>query len=113
MHYDDVEFDDQLAKANDVPFTGVIYANYPDGSSEIEFNYVDGLPSGIQRRWYSSGQLEEEWDAVRGQGSFWSRSCFPNGVMKSERINKDNNPVRIREWNDAGQLIRDVGGVVG
>jgi antitoxin component YwqK of YwqJK toxin-antitoxin module len=107
VHYDDIDFDDQLALLDDVPFTGIIYANYHNDRPEIEFNYSDGLPCGVQRRWYPDGQLEEEWDAVRGQGSAWSRKWYPNGIMKSERVNEDNLPVRIREWSEDGQLLSE------
>lgn len=106
-HYDDLEFDDDLALLNGAPFTGVVYAIHEDGKPEIEFNYIDGLPSGLQRRWFRSGQLEQEWDAVRGQGSAWSRTFYLNGVMQQERINEDNLPVRIREWSADGSLLRD------
>jgi antitoxin component YwqK of YwqJK toxin-antitoxin module len=106
-HYDEIEFDDQLALKNNAPFTGVIYANYDNGQSEIEFNYTDGLPSGIQRRWLSNGQLEEEWNAIRGKGSIWSRKWYPNGVMKYERTNEGNLPPRIKEWSEDGTLLRD------
>jgi antitoxin component YwqK of YwqJK toxin-antitoxin module len=81
-HYDDISFDDQLALLDDAPFTGIIYATHPDGGLELEYNYVEGLPSGIQRQWYPGGQLEKEWDAVRGKGSVWSRQWHPNGVPK-------------------------------
>jgi hypothetical protein len=37
VHYDDLEFDDQLALLGDTAFTGVVYANYPDGRAEIEY----------------------------------------------------------------------------
>ncbi len=108
VHYDDLEFDDQLALLHDVPFTGVIYAHYADGGPEIEFNYVDGLPSGLQRRWHPSGQLEAEWDAVRGRGSNWSRVWYPNGKMKSERIDEDQFPILLREWSETGELTKDI-----
>lgn len=106
-HYDDLEFDDQLALLNDTPFTGVVYARHENGQLEIELNYIEGLPAGNQRRWYASGQLEAEWEAVRGHGSTWSREWHPNGVLRSERINEDNFPVRIREWSEDGQLLKD------
>jgi len=109
VHYDDLEFDDQLALLGDEPFTGVVYANYPDGSLESEFHYIDGLPSGVQRQWHPNGQLEAEWDAIRGHGSAWSRKWHPNGVMKYERINGNRFPVRLREWSEDGQLLKETG----
>ena len=106
--YDDIEFDDQLALLEGAPFTGVIYANHPDGGLELEYNYAEGLPSGIQRQWYRGGQLEKEWDAVRGKGSVWSRQWHPNGVLKYERINDENGLAsRIREWSEDGRLLSD------
>jgi antitoxin component YwqK of YwqJK toxin-antitoxin module len=108
VHYDEVEFDDQLALINDTPFTGIIYTNHDNGQPEIEFKYVDGLPSGIQRRWYSDGQLEEEWNAIRGKGSAWSRKWHPNGVIKCERTNEGNISSRIKKWSEDGTLLSDI-----
>ena len=50
-HYDDIEFDDQLAFLDGAPFTGVVYADHIDGGLELEYNYAEGLPSGIQPQW--------------------------------------------------------------
>lgn len=106
--YDDIEFDDQLALLDGAPFTGVAYANYPNGGLEVEFNYCQGLPSGIQRRWYPDGKLEQEWDAVRGRGAAWSREWYRNGVMKCERIDDGNGvPRLLREWSEDGRLLND------
>ena len=108
VDYDNVEFDDQLAKINGRPFTGIVEASFDNGQLEIELNYVDGLPSGIQRRWFSSGQLKEEWNSIRGQGSAWSRKWYESGAMMSERINENNCPVRMREWSDDGKLVSEM-----
>lgn len=108
-HYDnDLEFDDDLALLDGVPFTGIVYADYPDGGREVEFNYVAGLPSGIQRSWHPNGQLESEAKAIRGRGSAWSREWHPNGVMRLEQINDDLRPIRIREWSEDGTLLCDM-----
>ena len=78
------------------PFTGIIYANHPDGVLELEYNNAEGLPSGIQRQWY------------RGKGSVWSRRWHPNGVLKYERTNDQNGLAsRIREWSEDGRLLSD------
>jgi len=130
-NYDDLEFDDQQALLNDVPFTGIVYAVHENGQLEMEYNYVDGLPSGLQREWhpngqlgkesyairgngstwrrnwYPDGQLEEERHAIVGQSSIWSRKWYPNGIMKSEQINENYRPVRIREWSEDGRLLSD------
>ena len=108
VDYDDIEFDDQLALVDDIPFTGIVFANYTNGNLEIEYNYIDGLPSGIQRRWYPEGQLEEEWNAIRGHGSAWSRQWHPNGVMKFERIYENGATVRVREWAEDGRLLTEI-----
>ncbi len=104
-NYDEIDFDDQLALYKDEPFTGIIYADYADGSAEISYRYVDGLPSGLQRRWYPNGQIEEEWDAIRGHGAAWSRKWYANGQLEYERLNKDNDLVEIRRWTEDGKSI--------
>ena len=107
VNIDDVEFDDQLALVNDVPFTGLVFVMCTNGQLEAEYNYVEGLPSGIQRTWYPDGNLMEEWSAIRGRGSAWTREWYQEGTMKSERIYENGALVRVREWGEDGQLLSD------
>lgn len=105
--YDDADFDDQLALVDDVPFTGILFSTYADGSPETELSYSDGLPDGLCRYWYPDGQLERRWVAVRGRGASRSEEWHRNGQPKRLRINDaDNNPVEIHEWDERGQLVR-------
>ena len=105
--YDAVEFDDDLALLNGIPFSGIIYANYSDDTPEAEYYYVEGLRAGLQKRWHPNGQIEAEWEAVRGKGSAWSRQWYANGSLKSERVNMDNRPVLVREWSEEGDLLSE------
>jgi antitoxin component YwqK of YwqJK toxin-antitoxin module len=105
--YDAVEFDDQRALLNGVPFSGILYADYSDGTPEAVYQYVEGLPAGLQRRWHSNGQTQAEWEAIRGRGSAWSREWHPNGSLKCERINEDGRPVIVREWSEEGDLLSE------
>jgi len=104
VEYDKIEFDDQLALCDGKPFSGVIFADYPSGQTEILYRYERGLPSGLQQRWYSNGQLEEEWEAVRGSGALWSKKWYENGQMQSERVNDANGTIRIMTWSESGDL---------
>lgn len=108
VHYDALDFDDDLALLDGVPFSGLVYADYPDGSRDSEYLYDNGLPSGIQRRWFANGQLEKEWDAVRGKGVTWSRQWHANGMMRLDIIiGEDRFPISTREWDEDGRLLRD------
>ena len=105
--YDDVEFDDQLALVNGKPFTGIIFAQHPNGQLEAEKNYKEGLPEGLQREWYPNGQLKHEWNAIRGHGSSLATEWYENGQMKRRTYCRFGWQVRVQEWTQRGQLCRD------
>ena len=108
VDYDEIEFDDDLALLSDVPYSGIIDGHYPDGQLEVEYTYVEGLPSGIQRIWYPNGQLMKEWDAVRGNGSRWSRQWHPNGTVREKSAFENSTEVILREWSEALHTISEM-----
>lgn len=56
--YDDLEFDDQLALLEGVPFTGIVYANYPDGAG---WRPSSAIPGGFHRASSADGILMVNW----------------------------------------------------
>ena len=103
VNYDDLEFDDQLALLNGVPFTGIVFSLYTDGKLESESRYAAGLPDGLQEEWYADGKLARRNIAVRGKGSSESWSWHANGVLRSHRRNVDLMPVEVRAWDERGR----------
>lgn len=103
VHYDDVDFDDDLALVAGKPFTGMIVSEHPDGSAESRRNYVEGLPEGEQQEWYPTGQLERRWIAIRGHGSSEVWSWHANGQPRTYRRNIDQKPVEVKAWDEEGK----------
>lgn len=107
VDYDDVEFDDQLAIVDGLPFTGVVYGLDPDGRLQSESRYRDGLPEGLAEEWYPDGRIERRWIAVRGRGSAEMWEWHPNGRLRSYRRNVDQFPVEVKTWDEDGMLLTD------
>lgn len=105
--YDDVNFDDQLALIDGKPFTGRIIARYESGELEEERNYIDGLPSGLQRRWHANGQLSDKSIAIRGHGVSIHEEWYPNGQMKRRTHAKFEVRIHIQEWTYEGHVCRN------
>ncbi|TRW18248.1 toxin-antitoxin system YwqK family antitoxin [Glacieibacterium frigidum] len=100
--YDDLEFDDDLALLNGVPFTGIVFSMHPNGRLEAETRYTDGLPDGLSEWFYPDGRLESRNIAVRGRGSSESWNWHPNGVLAEYRRDENQRPVELRKWNEQG-----------
>ncbi len=47
------------AKGSTEPYTGVLYAQYPDGQMESVQDFVDGLGQGKFKNYYRNGNLKE------------------------------------------------------
>lgn len=104
--FDRLEYDDELALLNGEPFSGIVYSEYDNGMLELEFNYVEGLPSGLQKQWFRNGQIERVSMARRGNGSSRIEYWHENGVKKIERTSDENNILTYyREWDEEGNLI--------
>ncbi len=103
IDYDQLELDDQLALFDGTPFTGVVVSHYPDGALESEGRYLDGLPQGEQRQWYSNGQLERRWIAIRGKGSSEEWTWRPDGRPRSHRRNEGWRAIELEAWDETGR----------
>lgn len=105
VNYDDLELDDELALLDGKPFTGIVYAERPDGSLESEGNYVEGLPDGLQESWYAGGQIAGRFWAVRGNGASEVRTWYRNGQARSVERFADLRLVEAQAWDEAGRAI--------
>ena len=105
VNYDDLDFDDQLALRDGVPFTGIVFSEHVDGSLETEGHYREGLPDGLQQYWYRGGQIERRWIAVRGHGASEGRTWYRNGQLRSVKRYEVQRLVEAAAWNEAGEPI--------
>ena len=101
-----LEFDDDLASLNGMPYTGLVISTYADGCRESLGQYLNGLPHGLNEEWYPNGALFQRWIAIRGAGSSESWTWYPDGTQRSYRRNgADGMPVELRGWNEKGVQI--------
>jgi len=68
--------------------------------------YLDGLQSGIGKKWYPNGQLMEERAYLKGAKNGLQTAYWENGAKKFEFIAKeDAYEGEFKEWNSKGNLI--------
>lgn len=67
------------------PFTGRAVEEYEDGTPRAEAHFLEGEKDGMERFWYSNGQLKEE-------GQWFNNRA--NGLMRS--------------WSEEGKLTKAV-----
>jgi antitoxin component YwqK of YwqJK toxin-antitoxin module len=89
------------------PFTGRIIDRFDDGGVMMDSSYLNGLPHGIQIRYFESGNpaLEATFDNGRLSGikSRW----WGNGLIREEEYWSEGNYRGRRLWDEAGRLIRE------
>lgn len=105
VNYDALEFDDELALLDGVPFTGIVYSLNRDGGLESEGRYVDGLPDGLEEQWYPDGQIEHRIMFVRGNGSSEASTWYRNGQLRSVKRFQNRRLVESQAWDEAGTPI--------
>jgi hypothetical protein len=98
-----LEFDEDLALLEGVPFNGIIRSEYEDGTLGFLGRYRDGLPEGLNEEWYPNGQLFHRWLAVWGNGVSEAWVWYPNGILRSYRKYGENrSPLERRAWDSTG-----------
>ena len=68
-----------------VPYTGMVVEKFPDGSPRAEASFLKGRKDGMERFWYSNGQIKEQ--------SHWFDG-LANGIMTN--------------WKETGEIDRIV-----
>jgi len=68
--------------------------------------YLNGLQSGIGKKWYSNGQLMEERSYSKGAKNGLQTAYWENGAKKFEFVAKDDvYEGEFKEWNTEGNLV--------
>ncbi|MCE2612130.1 hypothetical protein LVD13_04035 [Flavobacteriaceae bacterium D16] len=85
------------AKEEKEPFTGILFAKYPNGNYSSWQEYVDGVGQGKWINYYENGNPKEEghYNQNLVEGSI--KKYYENGVLKSEGSYKDWR-VMIGKW---------------
>lgn len=104
---EDLEYEDDLRLLNGKPFTGIGYQKYPNGQLELEVNYREGLPDGLQREWFANGQLKRKSHAIRGLGTSKMTTWYENGQVQSIALYDVGVKIEYKEWSEDGELLKD------
>jgi antitoxin component YwqK of YwqJK toxin-antitoxin module len=85
------------AKGDNKPFTGVLFAKYPNGNYSSWQEYVDGIGQGKWINYYENGNFKEigyyHNNLVEGP----IKKYYENGILKAEGNYKDWR-IKIGEW---------------
>lgn len=99
------DWDEDLLVFQGVPFSGVTFRNYPNGSCEFEFTYLDGFRDGPQREFFENEEVKEEWIAQRGAAIGEVRKWHENGQLKSLGNYEFGVELSYDEWDATGKLV--------
>jgi antitoxin component YwqK of YwqJK toxin-antitoxin module len=102
-----LEYESDALVLNGKLFSGIGYANYPNGHLRREVTYVEGFPRGYCREWYENGQLSKEWYAEPGVAPSKITQWHENGQIKSICIREHGVELEYKEWGTDGELITE------
>ncbi|MFC4157920.1 toxin-antitoxin system YwqK family antitoxin [Chitinimonas lacunae] len=103
---DFLEADGELVIHNGKPFTGFGFDPFPNGHGvEYETEYRNGLPHGLKRKWYESGQLEYEISCINGVKHGEERHWFASGAIKLIANYEYGVKIESKAWSDDGELV--------
>jgi antitoxin component YwqK of YwqJK toxin-antitoxin module len=76
----------EMYKYQNAPFTGIMIEYFPNGNTASEEEFLNGHKGGVQRRYFSNNQIEEEFHIQfnRLEGVF--KRWDVNGILKRETI---------------------------
>jgi antitoxin component YwqK of YwqJK toxin-antitoxin module len=89
------------------PFTGVAYERYPGGQLRLESTIVEGIEQGLCRAWYVSGQLKQQYFAVRSHRPDILLEWHENGGFAKLVERELGIETRWREWDERGSMTLD------
>ncbi|GAB2562478.1 toxin-antitoxin system YwqK family antitoxin [Nocardia heshunensis] len=104
--------DDQISTGDDLrleyrgePFTGEVVTTLGDQLLTQTF-YVNGVRHGLQRAWWSDGQLKSEGEVVFGTPEGVHKEWHRNGQLAKESHFDDMGRLRtVRAWGEDGSVI--------
>ena len=130
MHYDELYTDTDVNTGEDIffsdtsleqPYTGNV-VDYYKGMLSWEFEALDGFRTGIERKYYDTGELMEENETEHNTINGLAKEFYKNGNLKSISIvirnifidsifyDEEGNTVNIKHMNDSDMsyfLVKD------
>ncbi|MBF6063795.1 hypothetical protein IU500_24465 [Nocardia terpenica] len=102
-NFDPVSWDDDLRlEYQGEPFTGEVVETLGDQLLSQEF-YVNGIPHGPNREWWSNGTLKLDGQARHGLPYGVFRTWHENGQLASEQHFSDDGQLHtVLEWDENG-----------
>ena len=85
------------AKGDDKPFTGILYAKYPNGNYSSWQEYVDGIGQGKWINYYENGNYKEIGNYNNSLVEGPIKKYYEDGALKAEGNYKDWR-IKIGEW---------------
>jgi len=90
------------------PVTGIIYELFPNGNLNYYCGYTEGIQNGECIEFYVNGAIKMissmRMGVVHGSQVSW----YENGKHKSESIMKYGFLVSCKEWDESGNLTREL-----
>lgn len=91
---------------NDKKYAGFLYELSPSKDTILIEGYLNGLLSGVCKKWYPNGQLMEERHYLNGQKNGKQVSFWQNGNKRFEFIAKnDVYEGELKEYSENGHLF--------
>ncbi|MDX1693973.1 MAG: hypothetical protein R3208_09420 [Ketobacteraceae bacterium] len=98
--------DGDLTIYNGIPFTGIGYDPFPDGSGvEYETSYKNGLPHGYKKKWYTPDQMAYEVLCENGLKHGKEIHWYPGGEKKSESLYEFGINICSTKWDEKGNIV--------
>lgn len=106
--FDDLVYEDDCTYTHEgVPFTGVAYDLFSDGSRRSEAEFISGHQEGLAKEWYANGQLRFErtymGDGLHGVSQEW----YPSGHIKEASTCEFGIVIESKQWNEAGEVSKE------
>ena len=78
---------------------------FPNGKTESEKHFKNGLPHGPQKTWHPGGEIKSEANYESGKLHGKQKKYFASGQVKSEQMYEYGNLTDSKEWSVSGELI--------
>lgn len=92
------------------PFTGVLYAQFPDGNYESRQEFENGIGEGTWINYWPNGNLKEAGTYQQNKVAGAIKKFYRSGILKSEGTYRDWR-IRIGIWkyyDEEGNLLETV-----
>ncbi len=114
VNYDELFTDTDVNTGEDIffidsslkkPYNGVVF-DYFKGTLSWEFEVKDGFKTGIERKYYDTGELMEENETDHNTVNGVAKEFYRNGNIKSISVVIHNVFIDSIFYNESGNIIR-------